>query len=429
MKRTKPASSSAGSPHLLRLSLPVMRPGEPFEGAGILAELPSAPGGLLFTAYRSLMAWALAPAAERAELFAPAAAAEMRGALRCTPADAELRDALDGVCDLVDHPVEARPRRVSELSLRIAGWAEEFGAPETAFRFVQAAGLCAPADAILAHRAARMARQRGMWALAELWFRHSISLSRRSRDWEAHATAYLGLGNTYYRHGRFSAAQREHRKALRVSSRHGLRALRGAALHNLFLVAVEVGEPERAESHAEAAFEAYGPRHSTVPALAHDIAYFWSRQGLFRRSLPVFRALLPHFTEPQDRLRVQASLARAAGAEGRREAFDEAWSDVWSLVPGLTGTPVVTTSLMQVAHGAASLGDWRRAERAAGAALAAATARDESDVAAEAERVLALSAERTPVEPSGAPAAAPDAVEVDPFVDALVTSLQDSASR
>jgi tetratricopeptide (TPR) repeat protein len=389
MKRSERESRSTGSTHLRRVSLTNVRPREAFAGADIVHEVPVAQALPLLSSYRSVMAWALAAPQERPELFPAGAAQELRGLVSVTPLPDELRAALENVAELLEDPVAMSGRRVADACVQVAEWAERRGdAPSTAFRFVQAAGMCAPNDARLAYRAGVAARQRALWEVAELWFRHAISVGRRMRDWKTHATAYLGLGNNFMRQGRYAAAQREHLKALRVAKRHGLQEVQGKACHDLFVVAIETGDAQKAEEYGRAAFYAYGAEHPIVPVLAHDIAYFWSLQGQFSRSLPVYGALRPHMRDRENRLRVLASAGRAAGGAGDRDTFMEIWAAAWEMAPLMDGTAVLVTSMLELALGAADLLEWDHALTAAERAASSAQERGEEDVVAKADSLM-----------------------------------------
>mgnify|MGYP003577230916 CR=1 FL=1 len=430
MKRSQREAAARGSTHLLRLSLPAVRSNGSFEGADILAEAGAVPAILLCQVYRGVMAWALTPAAGHPGLFPPHAAAETRRLMGEAAVPEELRPALETVCELFDDPAGADASRVAEACMRIGEWAERRGdAPATALRFLQAGGTCSPNDARLAYRAGYVARRQAIWDIAELWFRHSSTVSRRQHDWNSHATAYLALGNSYYQQGRYAPAKREHMKALRVGKRHGLREVQGRAHHDLLAVASELGELAEAESNAQKALHAYGPTHPNVPPLAHDIAYFWITRGYFRRALPVFRALLPHFRQPQDRIRPLGSICRAAGGSGQREIFHEAWRDLWQLAPTVEWAPALPASLLQAAYGAVALQEWSLAQAGAEYALKTAAARGESDVIADAERTLDANHARdaSNLASEAAPAEVPE-IPAEALARELVASLMAAGS-
>lgn len=66
-------------------------PGETFEGARVLQEVPGEPGGILWQALRDTMLWASVSRRQRAELFAPGAQAKRTAVL----ARADLPPALE----------------------------------------------------------------------------------------------------------------------------------------------------------------------------------------------------------------------------------------------------------------------------------------------------------------------------------------------
>lgn len=428
MKRSQREAAARGSTHLLRLSLPAVRSNGSFEGSDILAEGAAVPAILLCRAYRAVMAWALTPAAEHPGLFPGGAADELRRLLDRSGVPGELHAPLEVVCELLADPAGGEAGRVAEACARIGEWAERRGdAPATALRFSQAAALSLPNDGPLAYRAGYVARRQASWDVAELWFRHASTVSRRNRDWKSHALAYIGIGNSHYQRGRYPSAKREHLKALRVSKRHGLRGLEGMAFHDLFAVAIETAEWAQAEAYAQQSFRAYGPEHPNVPNLAHDIAYFWNTRGHYARALPVLTALLPHYHHARDRIRVLGAVGRAAGGCGERETFMSVWQEMWQLAPGLVREPALPASLLQIAYGAAGLREWSLACAAAELALKTATARGEADVVADAEKTLADIGNEAVDELRAEPSLSGIEAGADRFAEELVASLQGSS--
>jgi tetratricopeptide (TPR) repeat protein len=425
MKRSQREAAMRGSTHLLRLSLPAVRSNGSFEGADILAEDGAVPASVLYPAYRSVMAWALTPAAEHPGLFPAGAGDETRRLMAAAEVPRELDPALQTLCEMLDDPPGADASRVSEACMRIGEWAERLGsAPATALRFLQAAATCSPNDARVAYRAGYVARHQAIWDVAELWFRHSGTVGRRTRDWRSHALAYTAVGNCFYQRGRHQLAKREHLKALRVSRRHGLTELEGMAYHDLFAVAIELGDWSEADVCAQRSFHAYGAEHRNVPNLAHDVAYFWNTRGHYSRALPVFLALLPHYTRPQNRIRVLGAIARAAGGCGEREVFNRASEELWGLVPLIEREPALPASLLQNAYGAAALQNWELARAGAEFALRAAVARGEADVITDAERTLDLISRESIQDLRSEPTAAGGSSGADLLAEELVASLQ-----
>jgi hypothetical protein len=156
------------------------------------------------------------------------------------------------------------------------------------------------------------------------------------------------------------------------------------------------------------------------------VAYFWMGQGRFAPALDVFRAVLPHLADPSERLLCAGNLGRAAGAVGDRAGFEEAWEQVW------TGDeweklPSAGQAVLELAHGASSLRDWPRAEKAAETARDLAQKRSQGQVVILSDTVLDAARRKRGME---APAAASDAAEDTQDLAAdFVRSLRGAAAR
>jgi tetratricopeptide (TPR) repeat protein len=242
--------------------------------------------------------------------------------------------------------------------------------------------MAVPHDAGAAYAVGRMARRRAEYSRAETWFRRAIALARQSGDWQSYALAFSGLGNLYMQRGNFPAARRFHVRALRAARRHSLRQIQGAALHDLFVLAAGSNHKDEAERYARGAFEAYGLENPRLSILAHDLAYFWMERGHFAPALTVFEALIPHMTRHEDRLVGLANIVRAAAGAGQRRLFEHTWDEVWDGLTRNEGAENSAQVLLELAHGAAQLGEHERSERAAERAVRTARERGESKIAA-----------------------------------------------
>jgi tetratricopeptide (TPR) repeat protein len=361
---------------------------EALESAGILDEFPDALGVLFWQTIRDVNLWAAAPEEEREELFSPKAARLRAQQLRSTRHEPPLATPLATLAQLLDEPARFSADKVSFACEGVAVWAEERGQLATALEFAQGAAVASPRDAAFSLDVAKIARSRAEHARAETWFRRTIGLARQSGDWVSYAQAFLGLGVLYIRRGNFPQARRFLIRSLRAAKRHSLRDVQGSAYHDLFVVATETGRAEEAEHYARLAVQTYEKRNPYLPMLAHDVAYFWMTQGRFARALPVLRALEPHFRKPAMRLIVLSGIARAAGALRDRDAFEQAWEAARPLADTPETEDRAASSLMELARGAASIGEWKRAEEAAGQAVERARARRESHVLMASEAVL-----------------------------------------
>lgn len=387
----------------LRAPSPWLHPGERVRGSAILEENPEC-GLVLWESYRNVGDWATTPRAGRVPgMFGPGAAERRAEQLRgAGVTDGMVRAALEILAGVVADPGRARARAVALACRRLSAWAGERGRLATQFYFAAAAGLCAPHDARHAYRAGRLARDLAKWDAAEAWLEFAVAAAKRRRDRETQALAVLGLGNLYIRQGGYLRARDVHGAALALARRHGLPEIEGKALHDLFVIAVELDDPVEAEALAAAAFSAYGPSHVNVPALAHDIAYFWLEQRHFARAASVFQAMLPHFRRTGAlQLRVLANLGRAIAGCGDADGFRVVWSRAWTLISSLESRATLAPALVDLAEGARLLGDRERALNAAARALELAKDLGEADILVRAEAVVAAVESPAAAQPPG----------------------------
>jgi tetratricopeptide (TPR) repeat protein len=383
------AAAAPRPPRRWRTPPPLTRgSSESLEGMDILREVGGDAGILLWQSYRNVMLWATAEPAERGRMFSAEAGRKRLADVVASELPAELSDPLATVGRMLGAPGETPGQAVADACAAIAIWAEVHGHSGAALAFTQAAALAAPNVARLPFDVGQIARRRHELARAETWFRHAIMIGRQVADWDSYSRSYLALGNMFLLRGNLPTAQRMHVKALRAARRKGLPHIQGYALHDLFVIATLTGRNEQAELYARSAFRAYGAHHEKVPALAHDIAYFWMNQGYFERALPVFQALQPHFSDLRDQMNALANTARAAGGAGMRDVFRKTWVEAMRLGREAAVVPVLAEAMVELATGAASLGEWDRAEQSAERALELAKQRGEHKVAARAEAIL-----------------------------------------
>ncbi len=362
---------------------------EIFEGLGVLDELTGERGLVLWQSLRDALLWADAQEDERAELFAEDAERVRMASILTAQPSPELEEPLGVLARMLAEPTEISEEMVALACRRVSQWADDEGLLTTALAFAQAAATVTPGDASAAFAVGKLARRRAEYARAETWFRRTIALSRQVGDWATYALAFIGLGNLYRQRGNLPAARRFLMRAVRAAQRNSLHAIEGGANQDLFVVAVDAGRVEDAHAYARAAYEAYGAHSPLLVRLAQDVAYWWMVQGYFGRALPVLRSLLPHLPQPSDRLMVFGNIARAAGGMGDREAFRGAWDECFDL---LNNNAVVDEraahGLLDLAHGAASLSLWDKAEMAARAALDVGSRRSEGTIRLAADALI-----------------------------------------
>jgi tetratricopeptide (TPR) repeat protein len=362
---------------------------ESLEGTEMLDEFSGAAGLALWQSMRDVTLWAGArEPEERAGLFHAGAYEVRQQQIEQAGLDAAIDAPLRTLAAICRDPEAAQMDEILQACRDISSWAEGHEKLGTAISMAQAGALAAPTNAAAGFRVGQLARRKAEYARAESWFRRVIGLGRQAKDWASYAEAFLGLGNLYLQRGNVPAARRFHIRGLRAARRHGLRDIVARALHDLFVIAVNGAPPAEALSYARGAFKAYGPSHPRLPVLAHDLGYFWMQRGRFAQALSVFQSLLPHITQPCERMQIVADIGRAAGGAGERAIFDEAWDEMWSFAGDWYSRPTSAQALLDLARGAASLKDWARAERAATTARDVAARREEARVVLEADALL-----------------------------------------
>lgn len=388
MKTTRSKASAQRVPRRWRTPPPLTRGSESLEGMEILREIGGEAGVLLWQAYRNVMFWASVEQGERAQLFSPSAADRRSEEIAEARLPDEVREPLSQIAGMLEAPDAAEGDTLADACTLVARWAEAEGHVNSALAFTQAASVASPRSARLALAVGQLARRRGDMPRAETWFRHTIMVARQVGDWDSYSRAYIALGNMLIARGNLPAAGRMHIKALRAARRKGLQQLQGMALHDLFVIAHEMGRDEQAEEYARQAFRAYGPGHPSVPALAHDTAYFWLQRGAFERALEVFQALEPHYFSPSQRIALMANIARAGAGTGDRELFRRMWTQVYRVGKDPELQAIVPSCLLELALGAANLAEWDRAEQAANDAYEQGTKFGQGRVRLQAEALL-----------------------------------------
>lgn len=339
-------------------------PDETLEASQILEEHRGDLGLLLWNSLRDVTLWASVDPERREGLFTTEGANKRLGQLQGASVDPTLEVSLTTLAAVVGSPGTASAEIVTLVCIEISRWAQERGANGTALAFAQAAALASPEEAAPAYRVGNLALGWGRHARAETWLRRSIGLARRGKDWQSYAQAYVDMGVLYARRDMHASARRYYTQAMRAGRRHGLLAVRGAALHGLFLLAMEAGELDDAERYARAAMRAYGRGHPRLAELLHDIAYLWVTRESFGRAIPMLQKLLVARTGPSERAITLAILARAAAGTGERRLYEEAWSSAWSLINRPGAREDHARTLLELARASARLKDWIRMEQA-----------------------------------------------------------------
>lgn len=363
-------------------------PGETLEGICILEEVGGALGLLLWSAWRDVMLWAAVPDTDRDELFAPGSTERRLRLLSVANlAPSLLEPPLYVLSALLEAPAAAEAERLCAACLRISEWAEQQGAPVTAITFGQAAAMLTPRQAHPIVCVGTVALRAGRYTVAETWLRRAVAVSRRESDWVSYVVGHLQLGRLSELHGRVTEARRFFERAVRAARRHGLREARGQAYHGLFRLALDAGEPTRAETFAEGARRLLGRRHPAVHEIQLELAKLRVRDSECARALPLLHDLLLVVTEPALRMRIYALVARAAAGEDV-DTFRDAWLRAWSATEKIGDSDYLLPSLLDLAWSAVRAGETERAYRAAVQALELARRTQDAAAAEQAAKLL-----------------------------------------
>lgn len=286
-------------------------------------------------------------------------------------------------------PDEPALEAVGLAFMHLATWAERSAAYRTALAFFQAAEEVDSDNPHYAYHVGRMARKLALYDAAEGWLKWAHWIARAQRRWEVAALCTSGLGNLHRQRGNLPLATRYHELTRRVARRHNLRTLEGDALYDLVGMSFDFGSPKQGMEYARQAIEAYGPGHSRIYRLAKDIAWLWMDSfGQFESAAHVFTALLDHVWEPECRVLLFASLARAGAGAGWSEIFEAMWIETWAMIRQQPVRAGHAGALIQLAYGAGNLGYWGRAQIAASEALAVAQGRKEGEMLIASEAIL-----------------------------------------
>jgi tetratricopeptide (TPR) repeat protein len=361
---------------------------EIFEGLGVLDELTGERGLVLWQSLRDALLWAEAQEDERTSLFSSDAERARMAMILTSAPSPDLEEPLGVLARMLGEPTQISEEMVALACRRVSQWADDEGLLTTALAFAQAAATVTPGDPGTAFAVGKLARRRAEYARAETWFRRTIALARQIGDWATYSQAFLGLGSMYQQRGNLPAARRFLVRSMRAAQRNSLHSIEGMALHDLFAVAIEADRHEEAGQYARAAFEAYGSHHPAIPRLAQDVAYWWTTQGHYGEALPVLESVLPHFPQAGDRMTVLGSIARAAGGLGQRERFRAAWDEAHDLLRTSNADERAAQGLLDIGHGAATLGLWDKAEIAAREAMETGSRRNEARIRLSAEALM-----------------------------------------
>lgn len=254
-------------------------PGEAFEGAGLLSEVPGALGLLLWRTARDVALWGDSSPTERSSLFATESIDQRIEFLAAScPVPPEASSAVHSLNVSLSLASQADSGELTVGCLEVAAWARSAGLFQTAITFAQAGAIASPADSDAALHTGIYASAAGQAARAETWLRHAVGLARQERNGVAYCDALVELGAIAEARGETDKARRDYTNAFRAARRTGARRARMRSAYALFQMGRASGWSGR-QSFAEAAQTAY---ESGVPGgvdMLLGLARYWAAGG------------------------------------------------------------------------------------------------------------------------------------------------------
>ncbi len=338
----------------------------------------------LYKTGRSMRLW-VDRCASDAPVFSPDAYVQRLELLKQVSTEEDLRSHLFVLAGILSN------RTIPEAAVscsRVAEWALHRSAPGVALEFLELAALLSPEDPRWCREAGRVARMRGDFARAELWFRHGVQRGRAQGDWSAVTWSFVGLGIVARLRGNLSGAEAAFGKALRRARRHRLQPVVAAAYHELMITATRRNNLRAVATFARQASRNYPAGDPRLHALAHDVAAFWLKKGFYEEALRMFHAIPETFGSPLDQLAKACNELKASGPLRLTDDFSHALARVETLLQDPSTDQHKALAYMSVAVGAHGIGNRDLALRWAREALAVARSRAEAQVEMEAESLI-----------------------------------------
>jgi len=345
----------------------------------------------------------------------PAAAAErldrFAAAFGCVP---ELDDALRTLAGYLRG--EQTRKAAADALLRISEWALERGSAEPAIQCAEAAAALMPDSSRRVLAAGRANRFFSEPARAAIHYERAMTLARLARKWRTYVRAHMGLGHVKKALGDPSAARAHFYTAARAArSLSGEKWLAAQTRHDLMGHAAERGSPDEALYHAGKALEWYPTHHSSLPALAHDVAFLLVRMHEHALAVPLLKATIPKLA-PREQVIGWSTLARASAWSGDYAGYKEGAENTLRLV-GLFDLHAAA-AFANLASGAHRLEFWNEAEQYALRSLEISAKGAHAEAAAVARPVLEGVRARSLAVPD-APRQCRDKSRIPPLIAAL----------
>jgi len=300
-------------------------------------------------------------------------------------------------------PDRATEEVLSSACYRVARWAHRHSLSTIALLYAEAAIRVAPSVAASANFAGRMARIAGYPDRADSWFDYAMWIAGRdgNRNRSEMIRALLGKGTILRENGRLDDARLPLERAARLCAATRRHRLAAETHHDLFSLAVMLGNYAEAEAHMLRALQHYPIHHSAVPGLVHDWCFLLVQHGYYLQAVSLLQMSIPSIQRLELQLVSWGTLSRAAAGSGDRTLYDEAVERIESLTERTQA--YAAAALAHAAYGARFFAEWETALRLATQARVIAESRGETEVVQGVQEFIAAILAREPPLPTADP--------------------------
>lgn len=344
---------------------------------------------------RDVKLWNQVPATRRRHLFASAISLHPQDGAN-TPEP--IRWSLRVLRQLIHSPFAAEGDELGKACAAIGDWAEREGHVRLARTYTEAWALAEPLSAQAAATAGSLSTRLADYSRAEIWLQRAVRIGRATKNWEWYIRGYLRLGMLQFNLGNYKPARRYYARAYRTAVWGGFDGLAGKARHDLMTICTDVYAFDLGIDYATEVLRLYPAGDPVFPYFVHDFAFLLLQAGRFEQAEALLSAAL-QFIPDHRRLLIYGTMARTAAALGDQERYEHLLNEVQ--LRAAKSDEGAAAAFVRLADGARQYGDWERAERLAGVALAIAHRRYEGQPQRLAHQVL----DRVSIRDRDAPAA------------------------
>lgn len=345
----------------------------------IVKELPNLLGVQLWQDARHVRTWLSEPGL-RATIFRIDAPLWVHAARREARTEfPALSQPLSEFGRMLAKPVDQDPVLLAAACERVARWALDGAALQTAIEFAELAAGIIPNDPKLVNLAGRATRNANEYDRSEIWFQRAICIAREQENDVELARAHLGYGRLCMETRQDALAVKHIGSGANIARRNGNRPLAAEAQHDLCAYHIGTGDFSEAEKRAERALAIYGKSHHRLPFFGADVALLCVFEGDFGSAARLLKTVLRLIRQPQPRTVLYALLARALEGAGQAHDAETSRRRAVKLLENKHGGPLEPLARWHLADSERLAGRWEAAHAEAERALAVAQAVDDRE--------------------------------------------------